>query len=358
MMNPHARIAVIGTGWWATYAHIPAILENPDAEISAICDPHPERLEKTAKAFNVIHTYTDHREMLEKERQLDGVIIATPHATHYAIARDCLESNLHVLIEKPMTLYAAEAAELVSLAKERNKEILIGYPNPHSPAIKRAREVFASGELGRMQFLTSIYCSDVFEFLNGRVSQEHSPTPNYTVNSPSEAYNNPELLGGGEGHLQLTHSISTALFVTSQRARKVHALMKNFGLAVDLVDVMMVEFESDAIGNMGGSGNAGKSYEFNLTVYCEYGNIILSTSSQKGWIRKHDGSEENLMALMEKQPIRRFAVTHNFINVILRREENGSPGELGWRTVEILDAAYRSASRNGEGVYIADLYKP
>jgi hypothetical protein len=44
------------------------------------------------------------------------------------------------------------------------------------------------------------------------------------------------------------------------------------------------------------------------------------------------------------------------VDVVLGRAENGSPGEVGWRTVELLDAAYRSAAANGAGVEIAELY--
>jgi len=52
----------------------------------------------------------------------------------------------------------------------------------------------------------------------------------------------------------------------------------------------------------------------------------------------------------------RYAVTHNFVDVVLGRAENVSPGEVGWRTVELLDAAYRSAAVNGAPVLVSELY--
>ena len=111
-MVARARIAVIGTGWWATYTHIPAVQASADAELVAICDRDPVRLAAAADAYAVTQRHTGFRVMLDQET-LDGVIIATPHATHYAIARDCLDHGLHVLIEKPMTLHATEARDLV-----------------------------------------------------------------------------------------------------------------------------------------------------------------------------------------------------------------------------------------------------
>src|SRR5690606_21466145 len=126
-MSQKARIAVIGTGWWATYAHIPALKNNPQAEIVALCDRDPERLKKAADAYQIGTTYTHTKRLLANET-IDGVIVATPHATHYALVKTALEHNLHVMVEKPMVLHANEARELVDIAKERGVELIVGYP--------------------------------------------------------------------------------------------------------------------------------------------------------------------------------------------------------------------------------------
>jgi predicted dehydrogenase len=57
-MTTKARIAVIGSGWWATYTHIPALQANPAAELMALCDADPARLRAAAEAYGVAHTYT------------------------------------------------------------------------------------------------------------------------------------------------------------------------------------------------------------------------------------------------------------------------------------------------------------
>src|SRR3954465_14437950 len=98
-MTIKAGIAVIGTGWWATYTHIPALQANPSAELVALCDADPGRLQAAAQAYGVGRTYADHQTMLANEA-LDGVVIATPHATHYQLAKDSLIHGLHVLVEK------------------------------------------------------------------------------------------------------------------------------------------------------------------------------------------------------------------------------------------------------------------
>ena len=74
-MSDKARIAVIGTGWWATYAHIPTLKAHPDAELVAISDVRPEMLARASEKYAVDAAYTDFREMLEKE-SLDGAVVA------------------------------------------------------------------------------------------------------------------------------------------------------------------------------------------------------------------------------------------------------------------------------------------
>lgn len=348
-----AQLGIIGTGWWATEAHIPGVLEHTDATLVAACDPDPDRLGAASKAYGFERTYADYREMLDRE-QLDAVIIVTPHATHTAIARDCLARDLHVLLEKPMTLYAVDARMLVELAAARGKELLIGYTYNYAPQARRAREVIASGALGAVQYVTCSFASDVAGFLGGRVGREPAPK-SFRVQGPSDAYNRPDLMGGGEGHLQITHSAGLMFFVTGLRAEVVHALMRNHGLVVDLVDAMAVGFEGGAIGTVGGTGNAGLNHRMALTVYCEEGCFLADTMAHTGVIRRKDGSAEDIARL--SRPWSRYTVTHNFIDCVLGRAENGSPGEVGWRTVELLDAAYRSVARGGAGVRVSELYE-
>jgi len=351
-MAQKVRLAVIGTGWWGTEYHLPGIQSHPEAEIAAICDTNPARLRKAAEVFQVDRTYTDCQDLLSAE-ELDGVIIVTPHATHFPIATACQERGLHLLIEKPMTLQARHARQLVRTAHEKNLTLMVGYPYHYQPHVLRAREAIQSGGLGPVQYVVSSFASNVIGFLQGEVSDENTPSRG-AVHNPGTDYNRPELLGGGQGHLQITHSAALTLFVTGLRARQVSARMNNFGLAVDLVDAMSVEFEGGAVGTVGGTANAGRAYSVQLSVYCRNGAYVSHTLARLAALWGPDGEREDLAESMTSAP--NYAVTHNFIEVILGRAENGSPGEIGWRTVELLDAAYRSTAQGGMPVTVEELY--
>ena len=335
---------------------MPGVLSHGDAELVAACDRDAARLAAAAKAYRVSQTYVDYREMIDRE-SLDAVIVVTPHATHYDITQMCLTRGLHVLLEKPMTLSAAHARSLVDLARTNDRELLIGYPYHYQSQNLRAREVLQSGELGAIQYVTCSYSSDVRGFLGGNVGPNHSPVSTYSVHGPGTGYNQPELLGGGQGHLQITHSAALMFFVTGLRAQSVHALMRNHSLAVDLVEVYSVAFEGNAIGMVGGTGNAGRNHRLALAVYCEEGCFVTDTLAGFAQVRRRDGTAEDLAVGVVGERADRYITTHNFVDVVLGRAPNGSPGEVGWRTVELLDAAYRSAAAGGAAVEIAGLYR-
>ena len=350
-MTDKARIAVIGTGWWSTYTHIPGLLQHPDVELVAICDRDRDKLGAAARAYSVEGTYGDYQIMIDRE-QLDGVIVATNHASHYEITRACLAHDLHVMVEKPMTLYARDARHLVELAAERGRTLLIGYPFNYAPHALRARELIHSGRLGMIQFVSCTYSSRVIDLLRGGGTSQGSMFP---VHGPGAVYSQPALSGGGQGHLQLTHAGGLLFFVTGMRAGTVLARMHNHGLPVDLVDAMLVEFEGGALGTVGSTGN-GYLSRLDLQIHCEYGSIDLDMITPILTVHGPDGAREELGPEADDRD-RRFAPLHNLVDIILERGDNGSPAEAGWRTVEMLDAAYRSAGRGGAAVAIAELYE-
>jgi len=347
------RLGVVGAGWWATEYHIPGAMAHPQARLVAVSDSHPGRLQKATEAFGLSRTYHDYREMLARE-QLDGVIVVTPHATHHAIARECLAAGCHVLIEKPMTLFAWEARDLLDLAAQKNRQIMIGYTQHHYVHTQRARQVIASGQFGPVEYVNCSFCSDMTGLLGGNISPQNSPM-HHTVTGPSEFYNRPEMLGGGHGHLQLTHLIGLLLYITGLRARRVQAMMNNLGRRVDMVDVISVEFANGALGLIGGTGNSNRNRRISMEVFCREGCYLFDSVSGLAALRTADGAEEHLK--LTPLSDQRSAVTHNFVDVILGKAENLAPGEVGWRAVEVLDAAYRSARENGRPVTIEELYR-
>ena len=114
-----------------------------------------EKLEKAADAFGVGKTYTDYAEMLESE-DLDGVVVATSHASHYDAGKAALQHGCHVLIEKPMALCSAHAHELLGIARDNDLHIVMSCPWQFTGHAIKAAEILQSGELGEIQHVSSM----------------------------------------------------------------------------------------------------------------------------------------------------------------------------------------------------------
>ena len=361
-----ARIAIIGTGWWATTAHFPALLSHPDAEIVAVSDLRADVLAKAAKRYGVTNTYTDYREMLDRER-LDGAVVAVWHAAHCEVTRACLDHGLHVMVEKPMVLYARHAREVVELARRRDRELMVGYPYHFSSAGLRAREVVQSAELGEVRYINCYFGSSALALLRGDDSA-HGGVFEYQVVGPGDVYSDPERSGSGQGHLQVTHSAALMHFITGLRPVTVMALMDNLDVRVDVINAVTARMDNGALANVGSTGNlqVDDPGTLRIQVNCDDGWLDIDFVSGTGSVRHADGSDEILSAPdpgelppgsefgEEVYPL--YATASNLVDVVLGKAANGSPAEVGWRTVELLDAAYRSAAMDGSIVSVGSLY--
>jgi predicted dehydrogenase len=353
MEQRRARIAVIGAGWWSTSTHIPGLLDDPAADVVALCDADEARLRAAADRFGIAGTYTDVGEMLRRE-QIDGVVIAVYHAAHYEVARACLDAGLPIMLEKPMVLQAAHARDLLERARDNGVEIIVGYPWHYTDTARRARAVIQSGALGPIQFVSSLYASMVVEFYRGN-PEAYRPVFQYPVTGPTaRSYADASLAGGGQAHLQITHAAGLLFWVTGLRAARVSAFMEQFDVAVDLADAISIRFDGGAVGVVGSTGNIGigDSGQKDLRVYGANGYLILDMIEGTLEIRLHDGTREVIGPLDESARFPRFATAHNLVNLVLGRDHNQSPGEVGLRCVELIEAAYQSAALDGQPVNV------
>ncbi|MDQ3813852.1 MAG: Gfo/Idh/MocA family oxidoreductase, partial [Armatimonadota bacterium] len=112
-------------------------LRAPGVRFVAVCDIWPYAQEYAAgilkKYDQPVHTYADYQEMLEKEKDLDAVIIATPDWMHAPITRACLEAGKHVYCEKEMSNTIEGAADMVKAARETKKLLQIGHQRRSNP---------------------------------------------------------------------------------------------------------------------------------------------------------------------------------------------------------------------------------
>jgi predicted dehydrogenase len=140
------RIAVVGAGYIGL-AHIDVARSSPTCTLSAVVDPSPAGAAAAVSAGVPHHASLD--ELLARDRP-DGVILATPNALHVPQALQCIDAGLPCLLEKPIAPTVAEGEGLVQAIEARKARVLIGHHRAHSPIMAKARQVVASGVLGRL----------------------------------------------------------------------------------------------------------------------------------------------------------------------------------------------------------------
>ena len=343
-----ARIAIVGAGWWSTQAHLPSLIHYPAAEVVAIADLSPDKLRAAGNAYGIKRQYTDFRRMLDAE-DLDGVVVATNHAAHYEVAREVLTRRLGLMLEKPMVLRAHEARELERLADGGAVPLVIGYPWHFVSQHRQLRERIASGQLGQIQFVSSLFASMVLEFLRGR-PQAYASIFNYPVTGPTTAtYSEPNLAGGGQGYLQVTHSAALMLWLTGLKPVSVAAFMETFDLKVDLCDAMTVRFEGGTVGTLASTGGIPATQsghqKFECRIFGTRGYATLDVLDGTCMIYGDDGSVQPLDPTPPDKRYPQEATSRHLVDLLLgRTKTNMSPADVGAGTVELLEAAYRSAA--------------
>ncbi len=155
-MKTPVRIAQIGLGRWGPNL-LRNMLDNPLAEVRAVCDRSADQLAKVARYD--LTTTQEAGDVLKAGNDVDAVIVATPLSTHYELTRQALESGKHVFVEKPLTRTVAEARELVELARSRGLMLMVGHVFMYNSGIRYMKKLIDDGELGRILFVHGLRCN-------------------------------------------------------------------------------------------------------------------------------------------------------------------------------------------------------
>ena len=145
-MNP-LKIAVVGPGLMGN-KHIELLKNAPDCQLSALVAP--DRISHRNLATKLgVPLYHSIAKMIDCET-LDGVIIASPNIYHADQAIACINADVPVLIEKPISHTSETGVKIVDLAKKKMARVLVGHHRAHSPILNAARQIIQSNKIGNM----------------------------------------------------------------------------------------------------------------------------------------------------------------------------------------------------------------
>jgi predicted dehydrogenase len=156
-MPGEMSVAVVGAGYWGPNL-IRTFAGMPGWRLAWICDRDPRRLAAMLERYPGIRGTTMLEDVLG-DATLQVVAIATPAATHYALARQCLLAGKHVLVEKPFVLDPAQGEELIALAAERKLVLMVDHIFLYNPAFALLCTTVHEGQLGSIRYVNAMRTS-------------------------------------------------------------------------------------------------------------------------------------------------------------------------------------------------------
>ena len=150
-MKNGLNIGQFGCGYWGPNL-VRNFLKIGEIDRFVIYDHDSDMLAKVANEFPTVEAVDAGSTILD-DKDIDAVIIALPAALHYEYGKMALNADKHILVEKPLAMSTDEAKDLIRIANERNKIIMVGHTFLYNAAVRQIKHYIDEGELGDIYYI-------------------------------------------------------------------------------------------------------------------------------------------------------------------------------------------------------------
>lgn len=323
------KLAVVGVGNWGKN-----LLRNFCALLGEkrviACDTDSECLQELRVQYPKLQAISDFSALLENDL-IDALVIATPVVTHYELARQALLAEKHVFVEKPIALRSVEAQELIELANQKRRVLMVDHLLEYHPAIEQLKKLVQNGDLG------DIFCLYSQRLNLGVVRTEENALWSLTP-----------------------HDISVMLYLLEQEPVRVQAHGACY-LQKDIEDMVFVtlEFRDKILGHIHASWFDPQKIRKLVVIGSKKMAVFDDTSPTKlvvfnKYAVRSDGrfaprdEGASVIPIENREPLQ-IACEH-FLRCIERGEQPRSDGHDGLRVLRVLEAAQRSLNSQGAAI--------
>jgi predicted dehydrogenase len=318
------RSIVVGTGGFARH-HIRTMMDmKRTTKIVGFVEPGEPSRQATAALFmerkqSCPPFYATIKELVRDQGAADAALICSPHKFHFENAKDCLQSGMDVLIEKPMVMNGAEARRLIELRDTTGRLVMIAFPGSLSPAVWKAKQLIARGAIGEVSTI-SAYAHQAWKVA--------------TVGTWRQ---NPEVSGGGFLFDTGSHMVNTVVELLGSDVACVSALLDNRGTPVEINSSVSGRSKNGIVFSLAGAGDS---------VQCCSQIVVFGS---RGVLRTGIWGE---CLLLKKAAAADFAPIPfpksggpwaQFLRVRAGKMANPCPPEVGLRFANLMDMIRRSA---------------
>ena len=343
------RFGLIGCGRVAQHFYLPILESLPRGRLSAVADCDPNQLEPIRRRFPGVKTFADHRQLL-KDGGIEAVIVATPPYLHADMTIDAIRAGMHVLVEKPFTTSLADAEKVVDATKGSGVKVMVGFNRRRMPRNKEARRFIESGAFG--------------EPFAGEITLVGA---NEGAWRPHTDYHLRRATGGGSLFDFSSHQIDLVRFIFGQEVVSVRCHLES-RRSEDDTTWLYLTLDQGAIVNVFSSYSPSSVDRLEilldggrLSIPSSYASLHLGERSLRDFAWSPARYLKDYLRAVLATGYRPWHLSHRshvaqltaFAGCV-RRDEEPSPGIAeGLANARVIDAAYRSAQRDGEPIVIA-----
>ena len=334
------KYAIIGCGRIATN-HVKAVINN-GLEFVAACDVLPEKIEELLAKHGLeedetIARYTDYKLMLQEHPEIELIAIATESGKHAAIALDCIDAGINLIIEKPIAMSIADAEEIAKRADAKGVVVSACHQNRFNVAVQKTKEALDSERFGRLS--------------HGSIHVRWNRNKDYYDQAPWRGTWEED---GGCLMNQCIHGIDLLRWLMGDEVVEVYgATRQQFHDYLEAEDVGMavLKFKSGAIGTVEGTTNVyPKNLEETLYLFGETGTVKIggtSTNNIDVWNFAEESEADEALKGLQEETSNVYGNGHTslYADVIEAVKTGRSPyvdAVAGRNALEVVLAIYKS----------------
>lgn len=223
----HCNWGILGPGFIASRAVIPAIQQVPDARILAVASSNAERLQLTAIKFGIERAYHSYQALLN-DPDIHAVYIALPNHLHHPWTIRAAEAGKHILCEKPLAMSVAECDEMISACQQANVLLMEAVMYRFHPRMLHLKHMLATSELGDIHLLHAAF--------------------SFTLNKPGNYRTRPEFGGGALLDIG-SYCVNAARWLIGSEPLNVQA-ETSYSHGIDVSTSAVIRFERDVLAHI------------------------------------------------------------------------------------------------------------
>jgi predicted dehydrogenase len=315
------RWGLIGAGDIVRKRVAGALRDARDSELVAVSRARADLVERFAREIGAPRWHASWRELVI-DPEVDAVYVATPVRLHAEQTIAAAEAGKHVLCEKPMAMNAAECDRMIAACRANNVRLAVAYYRRFYPAVRRAAEIIASGEIGEPVFAQMI-ASEPFDPRPG--------APRFWLVQRSES-------GGGPMADFGCHRVEVLLHLLGP-VRQVQSLVASVVLRREVEDtaVALLRFERGACAVVAVT-NAAADRQDTLDLFGSKGSIRIA-SLNGGEIVVHAGGQDR-RELHPPPPNVHVPLVEDFVSAVRGRRDPTVDGQAGRAVAIVQDEIY------------------